>query len=642
MLLSPLPTHRIGLAFAPAPVAPADPLRTDIALFVGLLARRVQQDSAAPVVLPPLLAAWLSAQHIGVGAGPALTAGIQMRLQRARVRLDTVADFSETLALACAPADAAVLRAWFTALPADRRTALEALLQCVRTTSTLPAATLEDLRARGHTPQRVGDAEELRQWLRVQRLHNMPVCVEGQEAFEALFEAVARPIFARAAQPGDAMLAPPTAAALRAFFGEGGQRVYVVRTGDPLPVLSTPDALFAAAFPAVRTDDRCALLPQIAAAPGTAPVALASADWQGLEHAYGLPDASFALLPDLPELAATPPDAVAPPEVVAVPQRFADCVEGLLDTAPQSGRRLPPPRLDAEGLARWRRWLLRAADLLDNGGRSFHRRDLQLIASLPLLHTAPDLPGPDDWLAWMARDGGWLDERGTAPLLCERLQLAWPWLLTTDSGDCAGAVEAPEGALAGVLARNALARGSFRSAARQPLHRFLDTEPRPSWSRLLESEVATPLGPLVLAERVCLLGPAPAGARLLSDASCAQEPVFRQASVRRLVNVVIQTTRRLGDQHAFEPNGELLWARLRSQVGDLLRRLQSAGALTTDGGASTVRCGRDTMNQSDLDNGRLIVEIALRPAQPVQRILVVLDLRGGGGAVQAQDLAVAA
>ena len=116
-------THRIGLAFASAPVAPADPLRTDIALFVGLLARRAQQASSAPVVLPPLLAAWLAAQHIGVGTGPTLPAGIAARWQRARVRLDSVAAFAGTLASACAPADAVVLGAWFTALPVDRRVA---------------------------------------------------------------------------------------------------------------------------------------------------------------------------------------------------------------------------------------------------------------------------------------------------------------------------------------------------------------------------------------------------------------------------------------------------------------------------------------------------------------------------------------
>jgi Bacteriophage tail sheath protein len=43
--------------------------------------------------------------------------------------------------------------------------------------------------------------------------------------------------------------------------------------------------------------------------------------------------------------------------------------------------------------------------------------------------------------------------------------------------------------------------------------------------------------------------------------------------------------------------------------------------------AFVVRCGRDTMTQSDIDAGRLVAEIELVPAQPIVRILVVLALR---------------
>ena len=68
----------------------------------------------------------------------------------------------------------------------------------------------------------------------------------------------------------------------------------------------------------------------------------------------------------------------------------------------------------------------------------------------------------------------------------------------------------------------------------------------------------------------------------------------------------------------------------RQRLGDLGRELLAAGALSPDQGpAFVVRCGRDTMTQADLDNGRLVAEIELVPAQPVLRILVVLALRDG-------------
>ena len=88
--------------------------------------------------------------------------------------------------------------------------------------------------------------------------------------------------------------------------------------------------------------------------------------------------------------------------------------------------------------------------------------------------------------------------------------------------------------------------------------------------------------------------------------------------------------RRAGDDFAFEASGEPLWGRVRQRLGDLGRELLAAGALSPDQGpAFVVRCGRDTMTQADLDNGRLVAEIELVPAQPVLRILVVLALRDG-------------
>ncbi|MDC6171041.1 phage tail sheath C-terminal domain-containing protein, partial [Paucibacter sp. XJ19-41] len=299
-----------------------------------------------------------------------------------------------------------------------------------------------------------------------------------------------------------------------------------------------------------------------------------------------------------------------------------------------AGRRLPAPRLNSLGLAVWRRLVLRALNLLDNPGRPFHRRDVQLLASLPLLGEGRELPAPDQWLLWMAQQPGWMQpaEDGEGELLSDRLQLAYPWLRTDASADAQGGVEAPEGSLAGLLARSALERGSYRSAARQRIYRYQDSEPPLAWTQALQHRQWTPLGELSLAQRVCLLGPSPRGPQLLSDVSCAADPRTRQAAVRRLINVVIQAARQAGEELVFEANGEALWARVRERLSDLMRALLSAGALSSDGQAFAVRCGRDTMRQSDIDAGRLLAEIEIQPAQPIQRIVVVLNLRDAGPA----------
>ena len=69
-----------------------------------------------------------------------------------------------------------------------------------------------------------------------------------------------------------------------------------------------------------------------------------------------------------------------------------------------------------------------------------------------------------------------------------------------------------------------------------------------------------------------------------------------------------------------EPNGDLLWARVRRCVEAFLFNEFRKGRLVghKPEQAYFVRCDRSTMTQNDIDNGRLVVLIgvaALRPAE---------------------------
>jgi phage tail sheath protein FI len=150
--------------------------------------------------------------------------------------------------------------------------------------------------------------------------------------------------------------------------------------------------------------------------------------------------------------------------------------------------------------------------------------------------------------------------------------------------------------------------------------------------QLTRQVLRTPLGEMSLVERICLLGPGADGPVLLSDVSASADFPTRAASVRRLINVVVQAAQRMGGEFAFEANGEALWSRVRESLSDLLRALTAAGALNNDGVPFTVRCGRDTLRANDLDAGRLIATVELQPAQPITRIVVVLNLRDAGPA----------
>lgn len=643
---------RPGLSFEVAPPAAAHPLRTDIACFVGMVARRRRAVVEAAPLLPAVLARWLQSHRVErVGGVP---------VGQLRLALGSGGAFASSLlarASVTAPpggtSEREGLRAFLLRQIGSSSAApkFESLLRACRELTPLSDAQLEDLRQRGFQPRGLLGTDELAAWLRVQRLHNLPVVVESFEAFDAMFAWEQRPIRERAVRDGAPLVATPLGIALRAFFGEGGRRAYVVRTGDPSAVFEGAQPRFAACFPeglkapeVVFYDtapDRCPLWPGlrrnvrrsllVGVLANGQPPAMSAADWVGLEHVYGLPDVSFAVLPDLIDACAqVVPAELAPADGVAAPERFVECVDEAAPEAPAVGRRLPPPRLNALGLDVWRRLQLGALRLLDNPGRAFHRRDVQLLASLPLLGDGRDLPAPAQWLAWMAQTPGWMTPLadGADGLLSDRLQLAYPWLASADSADAQGGVEAPEGTLAGVLARSALERGAYRSAATRDLQRWEASEPVLAWTQATQEALWTPLGSLTLAERVCLLGPSPRGPQLLSDVSCSADARTRQASVRRLINVVIQAARNAGDEFAFDANGEALWSRVRERLSDLMRVLLAAGALSGDGGAPfVVRCGRDTMRQDDIDAGRLIAQIELQPAQPIQRIVVVLNLR---------------
>src|SRR5262249_42705321 len=100
------------------------------------------------------------------------------------------------------------------------------------------------------------------------------------------------------------------------------------------------------------------------------------------------------------------------------------------------------------------------------------------------------------------------------------LQLSYPWLQTTGSWVLNESLDPPDGALVGILARNALTRGAFMDATR-----IIPAEISDVWPPLPREETLVPITPLVwgndswkpLISRISLFGFTPAGLRLLSD-----------------------------------------------------------------------------------------------------------------------------
>jgi uncharacterized protein len=113
------------------------------------------------------------------------------------------------------------------------------------------------------------------------------------------------------------------------------------------------------------------------------------------------------------------------------------------------------------------------------------------------------------------------------------------------------------------------------------------------------------------------------GARTMAD-TVAAEPAFRYVTVRRLA-LFIERSLEAGLEYAtFEPNDEPLWQRIRTDVSHFAHRLFANGGFQgrTDNEAYFVHCGRDTMTEDDIRQGRLNVEVGFAPLKPAEFVVL--------------------
>jgi phage tail sheath protein FI len=284
------------------------------------------------------------------------------------------------------------------------------------------------------------------------------------------------------------------------------------------------------------------------------------------------------------------------------------------------------------GYTTWAQAIRLTADLLAR-----ELRELQLVAAVPIPATGST--AHRDLLEFLL-DGGYgplashMSVRGDG-IASAFVQLVYPWVKTAGSRQLPEQLEMPDAVLVGVLARNALLRGAFRSAAGLSLAGVYEVFPSLRRDQLLRSLPVNPVETSTshtLLERVSLLGPTPRGLEVLSDVTTSLNEGYRLASVNRLVSLLIRAARRLGEDITFEPSGGALWGRIRDQLSSLLLSLWHAGALrgASPDEAFNVRCDRSTMTQNDIDNGRVIVVVQFDPAIPIEQMTVVLMLAEGG------------
>ena len=434
------------------------------------------------------------------------------------------------------------------------------------------------------------------------QLRDVPVPIESWDEFATLFAWQERNI------SGDLYSATYLGAAVNAFFAQGGRKCYVIACGEPFSYTQTH---------ATRSIAINALLP------GFPSVLNANKNdrntWHGLGHLLGLNDVAFVSMPDLCDIYRndlTEIDVVnnSPSDA---PEQFVECsnetITALADTSLQG---ISAPVLSQDHFREWEDAVKRAVAFIET-----HRRDVQLVLSYPLLENPIAQPV-------------------ATTIESAFLQLNYPWVKTDYSAQLPQNLEPGEGSIIGLLASNALQRGTYRSAVALKQQYIYDTEPALS---LVDMRAESPgnSSTLKLEDRISLWQRDYQGIKLRSDVTTSASTVYRSASINRTFSMLLKIVRAFGNDLLFESNGENLWRSVKAKFTTILRSLYELGAIDgkSEEDAFSVRCDRSIMTQNDIDNGRIIVEIAVNIAASIETIIVSMSTLQNGD-VQLTSLGV--
>lgn len=178
----------------------------------------------------------------------------------------------------------------------------------------------------------------------------------------------------------------------------------------------------------------------------------------------------------------------------------------------------------------------------------------------------------------------------------------------------------PEGAVAGMLARTAVERGAWISAANRPLAGVLALDP--------------PLGAGAVTDLTALqfgvIRRDPRGFVLADDQTLSRDSEFVRTPVRRLLMLLRRLALREGGTYVFEPESPQFAGRVRRHFQRLLADLHERGALRGRTAEEAYRVVTDaSVNPPQaLDTGRFVVELHVAPSRPL-RFLRVRLLQGG-------------
>lgn len=229
------------------------------------------------------------------------------------------------------------------------------------------------------------------------------------------------------------------------------------------------------------------------------------------------------------------------------------------------------------------------------------------------------------------------------PRLTLRQMLAWrstfdsawiaayhPWLgvMRNDDRRNALVLVPPTGVAAGIIAAREFAQGIAAGPANEIARTTVLVERRVLPA---DHDILHPAGINIFLQES-------SGVRLAAARTLSLDPHWRQLSVRRLMLMLRRALARQMQWCVFEPNSPALRRELVQVIDSFLRSLYRLGAFrgATEAEAFFVRADDRLNARHRIDNGQLIVEVGVAPAEPLEFIVVQI-VRDGDGTLTLED-----
>jgi phage tail sheath protein FI len=189
-----------------------------------------------------------------------------------------------------------------------------------------------------------------------------------------------------------------------------------------------------------------------------------------------------------------------------------------------------------------------------------------------------------------------------------------PWIISFDSLAKKNASMPPSGAMAGVFARTDQARGVHKAPANETVRGCVGLDCQ---YNAAEQGILNPKGVNLIRS---FQGQ---GIRVWGARTCSSNKLWKYINVRRLFIFLEESIKANTNWVVFEPNHQVLWARVKRTIDNFLTNVWRNGALagSTPEEAYFVDIGHNTMTQDDIDNGRLICVIGVAAVTPAEFVI---------------------